>query len=71
MKFPIASKDVEQQEFSFISSENTNWYSYSWKTVWYFFFFFFFYFPTVQQGGQLAKINIVLPYGPAFILVSV
>ena len=50
-----ADKDVEQQEFSFITGRNAKGYSHSWKTVWQF----------------LTKLNSFFQHNPAIMLLVV
>ena len=52
---PSADKDMEQQELSFIAGWNAKWYSHFWR-----------YFVTF-----LTKLNIVLPYSPAIMLLGI
>lgn len=55
MKVPIASKDVEQQEVSFISIENSSWYTGTLEDSLAFF----------------TKLDTVLPCYPVFILLLI
>ena len=55
MKVPIASKDVEQQKVSFISIENSSWYTGTLEDSLAFF----------------TKLDTVLPCYPVFILLLI